>query len=106
MKKNLDYTYPKVKSLTKEIINRYINIPYKLYIFGSFARGEALPYSDLDIALETEKEMYETQIRKIKYEIDNIKTLKKIDFIYLNKSSEDMKNLVKKEGVLIYGFGR
>ncbi len=108
--KDLDYTHPKIQKLIGEIIEilkKSLNIPFKLYIFGSFASGRATYTSDLDLALETEGDLSYVEFIKLKEELyDNLRTLRKIDFIYLNKSPEKVKNLVKKEGIVIYESGR
>ena len=105
--RNLSYKDEKISRLLEEIVNIFrkdIKIPFRLYLFGSFATRRASYFSDLDIALETEKEITEKEIRKIKEELENLRTLRKIDFIYLNKASESIKNTVRKEGVLLYEF--
>ncbi|RUM61157.1 MAG: nucleotidyltransferase domain-containing protein [Persephonella sp.] len=106
---NFDYKYPKIQKLLKEIIKileKDIKSPFKLYIFGSFATGKASYFSDLDLALETKKDLPISDLHKIKEEIENLRTLRKIDFVYLNKAPENLKKVVKKEGVLIYGSER
>ncbi len=104
---NLDYKHPKIQFLIKEIIKilkNHIKSPFRLYIFGSFATGKASYYSDLDIALETKEPLSNRDIIKIKEDLENIRTLRKIDFIYLNKAPEKLKKVIKKEGVLLYEF--
>jgi len=96
--------YPDVKSLIDEIIDissKAINIPFKLYLFGSFANDKASQYSDIDIAIETEGLLKDEDFISLKEKVDDLKTLRKIDIVYLNKSI-GLKNVVKKEGILIY----
>ena len=45
-----------------------------LYLFGSYAKGTAMPYSDIDVIIKGGRDIW-----KLKEEIDNIPTLKKID---------------------------
>ncbi|WP_297889069.1 nucleotidyltransferase domain-containing protein [Sulfurihydrogenibium sp.] len=87
-----------------DILKKYIKTPFKLYIFGSFATGNATIYSDLDLALETEENLDKKTLFKIKEDIENIKTLRKIDFLYLNQLEGKIKETVKKEGIKIYEF--
>ncbi|NPA54441.1 MAG: nucleotidyltransferase domain-containing protein [Aquificae bacterium] len=103
----LSYKNEKIQLLIKEIVNilkKHINQPFKVYLFGSFARGEASKFSDIDLAIETIKPLSRTQFRKIKEEINSLRTLRKIDLIYLNTASKKLKDVIKKEGVLIYEF--
>ena len=105
--KTLSYKDEKISKLLEEIINiikENIQIPFKLYLFGSFATGKATYFSDIDIALETKEDLDKKKIRKLKEKLENIRTLRKIDFVYLNKASKSIKDTVKKEEVLIYEF--
>lgn len=104
--KTLFYKDEKISKLLKEIINIFKNIkmPFKLYLFGSFATGKATYFSDIDIALETKGDLNEREIRKLREKLEDIRTLRKIDFIYLNKASKSIRDTVKQEGVLIYEF--
>ena len=81
---NLDYKHPKIQFLIKEIIKilkNHIKSPFRLYIFGSFATGKASYYSNLDIALETKEPLSNRDIIKIKENLENIRTPRKVDFI-------------------------
>ena len=103
--KTLSCRDERISKLLKEIIEIFrINIktPFKLYLFGSFATGKATYFSDIDLALETKEDLNEREIRKLKEELENIRTLRKIDFVVSNKAEESIKDVVRKEGVLIY----
>ncbi len=105
--KTLSYKDEKISKLLEEIVNVFrknLRTPFKLYLFGSFARGKATYFSDIDIALETKEDLNEKEIRKLREKLEDIRTLRKIDFIYLNKASKSIKDTVKKEGVLLYEF--
>ena len=105
--RTLSYKNEKISKLLDEIKNIFkenITIPFKLYIFGSFATGKATYFSDIDLALETNEDLDEKEIRKLREKLEDIRTLRKIDFIYLNKASKSIKDTIKKEGVLIYEF--
>ncbi|WP_029520995.1 nucleotidyltransferase domain-containing protein [Persephonella sp. IF05-L8] len=67
--RNLSYKDEKIARLLEEIVNilrKNIKIPFRLCLFGSFATGKASYFSDLDIALETEKEITEKILNLIK----------------------------------------
>ncbi len=110
MKTNfLDWKNEKIQKLLKEIIEileKHLGKDFTLYIFGSFATGKATFYSDLDLALETKANVSNIELAQIKEDLENIRTLRKIDLIYLNDSPQTLKEVVKKEGVLIYGSRR
>jgi len=103
----LNHTHPRIRKLLKDIVElteRHVKTPFKLYIFGSFATGKATYTSDLDIALETAEPLSKTDLLNLKDKIQSLRTLRKIDFIYLNTAPERVRKLVKKEGVLVYEF--
>jgi len=107
--KTLSYKDDKIGKLIEKIIDIFkesINIPFRVYIFGSFATGKATYFSDIDIALETEETLNEKDIIRLRKKLNDIPTLRKIDFIYLNKASTNIRETVKEEGVLIYEFGK
>ncbi|MGC9143478.1 type VII toxin-antitoxin system MntA family adenylyltransferase antitoxin [Hydrogenobaculum sp.] len=102
----LNYTHPKIKTLTKEIIKtlkKNIKQPFKVFLFGSFATGKATYFSDLDIAIETKENLENKHLYKIKEELEKIRTLRKIDLVYINKAPDSLKEVINKEGILIYG---
>ncbi len=103
----MDYKHPKIQALIKEIVRvleKNVKTPFKLYIFGSFATGRATYFSDLDTAIETKGELSDAQLRRIREEIENLKTLRKVDFVYLNRAPKSLKEVIKREGVRVYEF--
>ena len=103
--KFLSYKDEKIDNLLNniiEVIKNDVNPPFKIYLFGSFATDKATYFSDIDIALETKEVLTKRNLIKLKENLENIKTLRKIDFIYINNASKNLKETVKKEGILIY----
>ena len=69
-----------------------------LYLFGSYATGTATDTSDIDIIIKGGE-----NIRQFKDEIDNIRTLKKIDIFEYDKCRNDyLKEDMDKYGKQIY----
>ncbi|NPA58209.1 MAG: nucleotidyltransferase domain-containing protein [Aquificae bacterium] len=96
-----------IKSLinqTLNILKEEINQPFKVYLIGSLAEGRETPSSDIDLVVETERMVSHRDFRKIKNRVDNIKTLRKVDLIYFNTSSDRFKKGVKNGGILVYEF--
>lgn len=93
-----------VERIIEEVINlveKNLSTGFRLYLFGSYATEKNTPHSDIDIALETFQPVSYKTIAKIRQLIDEIKTLKKIDFVYLNETP-NLAEIVKREGILIY----
>ncbi len=82
-----------IKEIVK-IIRKHLSNNYKILFFGSWVKGNALPTSDIDIAiLGTESAPWDS-MAKILSEVDEIPTLRKIDVLDLNDKEEKFKNNV------------
>ena len=87
---DLDEKY--IKFIKKAFDERLTN--YKLYLFGSRAKGRARKYSDIDLAADsaelTDKIKSDLEI----YFIDSTIPYE-IDIVDLNKINDNFKNLIK-----------
>ncbi len=82
-----------IKEVT-QIIRQHLDKSYKIFLFGSWAKGTALETSDLDIAiLGAEKVPWET-ISRIKGAVGGIPTLRSIDIVDLQTTGAEFKNKV------------
>jgi predicted nucleotidyltransferase len=74
----------------------------KIVLFGSRARGDNKPTSDIDLAVFTSKEL----ARKGHFlsELDDLETLLKIDIAFITPDTDepDFLERLKKEGVVLY----
>jgi len=73
-----------------EIVNRIkkeVN-PRKIILFGSRARGDAHKNADIDLAVDSEKPVMRMDLPA--------------DIIWLKNASEDVKERINREGVVIY----
>lgn len=82
------------------IIKRYIN-PGKIILFGSRVKGNNSQGSDFDFAVDSVKPQLKIR-RKIFEEIDKKCGLYNIDVVYLKSVDEDFKNLILKQGKVVY----
>ncbi len=78
----------------KKIIRNYLPEDYKILIFGSWAKGNSLETSDIDIGILGKKEVSWHLMAKILQEIENIPTLRSIDVVDLNSVEKGFKNKV------------
>jgi len=104
MKKVKNYEiYNLVKQIVR-IIRKYIpDKNYKIYLYGSWMKGNALPNSDIDIAIYGQTEVDALIMIKIKDEIENLPTLRSIDLIDLNLVSENFKVSILQKGEKVDG---
>ena len=77
-----------------KIIKKYLFGDYKIYLFGSWAKGDALETSDIDIGILGKEEVVWRLMVKILREVDEIPTLRKIDVLDLNAKEESFRNNV------------
>ncbi|MFA4890484.1 MAG: nucleotidyltransferase domain-containing protein [Candidatus Paceibacterota bacterium] len=77
-----------------KIIGKYLSDDYKVVLFGSWARGNALDTSDIDIGIIGEKEVARGLMHKILEEIDKLPTLRSIDIVDLMSTEENYKNKI------------
>ncbi|MBU3999586.1 nucleotidyltransferase domain-containing protein, partial [Patescibacteria group bacterium] len=79
-----------------KIIQESASGDYKILLFGSWAKGNALDTSDIDIGILGEKKVPFGIMVKIFNKADNIPTLRSIDIVDLTtKDKEYKKNVLK-----------
>lgn len=78
----------------KKIIGNYLPEDYKMLIFGSWAKGNSLETSDIDIGILGKKEVPWHLMAKILQEVEEVPTLRSIDVVDLNSVEEGFKNKV------------
>lgn len=77
--------------------------PKKIILFGSFARGDAVNRSDVDLAIEIENTISDGEWLNFLHRISEKKfTLRKMDILRLDKTSPEMLQAIKKEGIILY----
>ena len=91
---DLDIKYIK---FIKKIISKYLD-EYKLFLFGSRAKGTYKNNSDIDIAIfenVTQEDKF-----KIKNEIDELNIIYKIDLVFIEENiKKELLESIKREGV-------
>ena len=88
------YPENKIKKEIVAIVSKYLDISqYKIFIFGSRVTGKGNDRSDIDVGIEGETEIPSNIISKIKEDLDNIRTLYKIDFVDFKKVAPDFREV-------------
>lgn len=81
-----------------EIVSRHLDIrKYKVFYFGSRVNGTNRERSDVDIGIEGNEIVPYDKLHQILNDIDNIRTLYKIDFVDFKDCSEAFVDLAKKK---------
>lgn len=84
-----------------DILRKYLSDDYTIYLFGSWAKGNALATSDIDIGVLGKSRVSWSLMAKILDEIESIKTLRKIDIVDFDTKNEAFKaNALKDARIL------
>ena len=86
----------------EEILNESLRIirrhlprdDFKVYLFGSWAKGMAEPTSDIDIAILGPQPIDDLLLLRLKDEVGGIPTLRRIDVVDLNQTDDCFRNEV------------
>ncbi len=73
----------------------------RILLFGSWARSDALPTSDIDIGILGEEPVDELTLAQIKEEIDGLPTLRKVEVVDLHLVDDRFRNHVVQQGEIL-----
>jgi len=77
------------------IIRRYLpEDEFKVYLFGSWAKGLAEPTSDIDLAIQGMQAVGSLLLSRLRGDIASIPTLRRIDVVDLSQTDESFRNEV------------
>ena len=97
-KKDLFTQSPRIDEIIKQVVNILDtnlggNNNYKLYLFGSRAKDQATTNADIDLAISC-TDINDNQLRKIKREIANLRTLYSVDLVHLQAVAPDFRTII------------
>ena len=75
------------------------NQPVRIYLFGSWARGEAKRSSDVDIAIESREDM-SFLIGEFREALENSCTVYNVDVVDMNFAAESLCKKIREEGIV------
>ena len=73
----------------------------KVFVFGSRARQDNSPKSDIDLALFSSS-MNRDEVANIKYELDELPILYKMDIVHFEKSDKILQENILKDGKQLF----
>lgn len=86
-----------------DIIEKQINISqYQIFFFGSRVTGRGNDRSDIDVGIEGKKPIDFSRLSRIKADIENIRTLYKIDVVDFSDAGDNFKQVAKEKIEIIY----
>ena len=99
----MDIHSEEFKEKIKEIIAKWVKLPhYRVFIFGSRAKGKSGIRSDIDIGIEAAGPIPGNIKLEIESEIAELPVLQKIDFVDFKEVSDDFKEIAMQNIEVIY----
>jgi len=93
----------KIKEKVIEIIRKHLkNQHYKVFFFGSRVVGKGSDRSDIDIGIEAAEKIPGNIMVKIKFDLDDLAILQKIDLVDFKSVSDDFKRVAEQNIEVIY----
>lgn len=84
-----------------QIVREDLPDDYKIFLFGSWAKGDALETSDIDIGILGKEKVKWSLMARILEKIERIPTLRSIDIVDLNSADRSFKNNVMKHAKIL-----
>lgn len=85
------------------VITEIADYPVKVYLFGSWARGEERVSSDIDIAVERSGGVPMELITRLRDALEESIVPYRIDVVDMTEATQELINKVRKEGILWKG---
>jgi predicted nucleotidyltransferase len=83
---------------TAKIVRKYVSDEHRILLFGSQAKGSALPTSDIDIGILGKQRVPHLMMAKMRDEVDNLRTLRSVDVVDLLVLDEEYRRAVLSYG--------
>ncbi len=75
-----------------KIIRKHLSEEFRILVFGSWAKGEAMENSDLDVGILGKEKVPWDDMVHIRQELDELPTLRSIDVVDLNSVEDNFRN--------------
>lgn len=92
-----EHILEQVKEIVLSIVKEW---PVKVYLFGSWARGEERRTSDIDIGMWSESPLPAKLLTDIRSSLEESTIPYRVDVVDLTKSEQSFVKRVKEEGIL------
>jgi predicted nucleotidyltransferase len=93
---------PELREQVVRIIVRHLAPQhFRLYLFGSRARGTATARSDYDFALEAGQSLDLATLARLRADLDDLPILQRVELVDLNEASDDFRHRALDGALLI-----
>jgi len=82
-------------------IRKYVPKEYSILLFGSWAQADASPNSDIDIAIHGPQRIDSIVMARIRQNIEELPTLRKIDVVDVHTSDEQFRKNILRETIVL-----
>ncbi|TBH21207.1 nucleotidyltransferase family protein [Thermus thermamylovorans] len=89
-----------LREVAGRVAHRLRGRHYRLWLFGSRARGEASPRSDYDLALWADPPLDLATLAALREELEALPVLQKVDLVELSWAPS-LREVVEREGILL-----
>lgn len=86
------------KEIILKICNKHLSEPYKLYLFGSRARGDDYFCSDIDLAIKTKEKNKNHKFALISEDLEESNIPLYVDLVDIDIAGKDFLQSIQKEG--------
>lgn len=86
----------------QKLARKYHEDGISLFIFGSFARGDQRPTSDLDLGVEWHREYREEAFLRLYWEVQDLPTIRKIDLVDFEQTEADFRQIATADKVYLF----
>ncbi|MBR3721553.1 MAG: nucleotidyltransferase domain-containing protein [Selenomonadaceae bacterium] len=91
---------PYVARIRNFVLDFMEDEPAKVYLFGSWARGEAHRGSDVDIAIDADETLNPSKISELRELLEESTIPYSVDVVDMRFASKNIKSEIKKDGVV------
>ena len=88
-----------LEEVRRIVLRRLAGHRARVYLFGSFARGEASRVSDIDVAIDPLEPLPVGLVAEIAEDLENSRSIYPVDLVDLTDASERFRSRVLAEGV-------
>lgn len=88
---------PRLLEALQRLAQAYRPAGVELFIFGSFARGDARRTSDLDLGVQWRGARSERTLARLYDEVQELPTIRKIDLVDFSQTSSSFRRLAERD---------
>jgi len=105
-RRNLNLALPPgVVEALRELARKYKDSGLDLFVFGSFARGDQYPTSDLDLGVEWNGPCNPELFNRLYWDVQNLTTIRPIDLVDFARVGADFKRIAATDSIYLAELG-